>query len=355
MVWIRIQNAYFNFESLKLKSSETGISKALAILKILLIVGFIWNNTLLGASVNLVGKGIKAGANKAAEYNSEEAKQLREHKKEEKAEERKIAEVEEKRQAGLRKQKADNYREKGKPLTAYLVGINPTYLGIAAIIIGAALFIGGRKFGILFVGGISTLLVAFFGFIIKDFLKLDKTKGTIIILTLVVLSIGGTIGTYFYKKNNKNISSEMMEIANQIDSNQKAEETKVPEKINEIETAVASSNNTEGDKNSSNAPVSNGNNIVIGNWTGDFGKDQLTINIESIDESGNVKGYDEVKGNRRDLIGTINGSLFTLNEPGDDNWDGVFTFELTEGAITLKGEWKANNGKSTKQFVLNKN
>lgn len=32
-----------------------------------------WDKSLLGATVNLVGKGVKAGASKAAEYKSEEA------------------------------------------------------------------------------------------------------------------------------------------------------------------------------------------------------------------------------------------------------------------------------------------
>lgn len=40
-----------------------------------------WNKSALGATVNLIGRGVKAGANKASEYNSEEAQEAREMKK----------------------------------------------------------------------------------------------------------------------------------------------------------------------------------------------------------------------------------------------------------------------------------
>ncbi len=94
---------------------------------------------------------------------------------------------------------------------------------------------------------------------------------------------------------------------------------------------------------------------VLGLWNGKFGNDELKINIESIDANGAVKGYDEVKGNKRTLKGNKNENSFTLSEPGDDKWDGVFTFKYDPNGKTLTGEWKANNGKSSKQFTLTKN
>lgn len=90
----------------------------------------------------------------------------------------------------------------------------------------------------------------------------------------------------------------------------------------------------------------------IGEWNGAFGKDKLTINIESVDERGNVVGYDEVKGNRRVLSGNLEGETFVLKEPGDDKWDGVFTFSIKDNRAA--GIWTANNGKSTKNFTLTK-
>lgn len=40
-----------------------------------------WDNSALGATINILGRGVKAGVNKAAEYNSEEAQEAREMKK----------------------------------------------------------------------------------------------------------------------------------------------------------------------------------------------------------------------------------------------------------------------------------
>ena len=78
------------------------------------------------------------------------------------------------------------------------------------------------------------------------------------------------------------------------------------------------------------------------------------FSVESIDATGVVKGQDEVKGNKRTLTGSRNENTFTLNEPGDDKWDGIFTFKYDPNAKTIAGEWKANNGKASKNFTLTK-
>lgn len=314
-----------------------------------------YNNSLLGGAVNLVGKGVKAGVNAGAnaieEYNSEEAKQARELKRQEQEEKRKIAEAEEKRKAGVRKEKADKLRENGKPLTAFLVQTNPTYLMLVGAIIVFALIIGGKKYGVFFVGGIITATVAFIGFVIKDFFKLENKKGLIITSILVALAIGGTIGTYYYKQSKSGISPELEAKLNQataVLNNQKNQ-------VNQPVTKEENSNVEEKSEQPISTTSENTSDNFIGNWSGDFGKDKLIINIESIDEAGNVKGYDEVKGNKRTLTGTKTENTFTLNEPGDDKWDGVFTFEFNQTTKTLSGVWKSNNGKSTKNFTLNKN
>lgn len=93
-----------------------------------------------------------------------------------------------------------------------------------------------------------------------------------------------------------------------------------------------------------------------GTWKGSFGKDELTIVIESIDANGVVKGYDEVKGNRRTLKGNLiesdNGNQLILNEPGDDKWDGEFKMNYDKSSEKLIGEWNSNNGKMKKEFNL---
>lgn len=92
----------------------------------------------------------------------------------------------------------------------------------------------------------------------------------------------------------------------------------------------------------------------IGDWKGAFGNDQLALTIETINADGSATGFDIVKGNRRPLAGTVTKDgedyNFELKEPGDDKWDGVFKFTISGG--TAKGNWTANNGKSTKQFTL---
>lgn len=93
-------------------------------------------------------------------------------------------------------------------------------------------------------------------------------------------------------------------------------------------------------------------NEIIGNWTGTFGNNKLLISIESINDDGTVTGYNMVKNNRRDLAGYKKGDDFELKEPGDDKWDGVFKFKLTDNQLI--GTWTANNGKSTKNFILTK-
>ena len=91
----------------------------------------------------------------------------------------------------------------------------------------------------------------------------------------------------------------------------------------------------------------------IGEWKGAFGNTTILLNIEEITEDNAVTGFNVVKNNRRDLIGIkIDGEEFELNEPGDDEWDGVFKFHI-EGNKAI-GSWSANNGKSTKQFTLTK-
>lgn len=97
---------------------------------------------------------------------------------------------------------------------------------------------------------------------------------------------------------------------------------------------------------------------LIGAWEGGFGDKQLVIVIDSID-SNIVVGYDKVGNNTRPLSGTFMDNdtcfSFVLNEPGDDDWDGVFRFNLDKVTSIINGKWDSNNGKIIdKVFTLKK-
>ncbi|SFN82984.1 hypothetical protein SAMN05428949_3597 [Chitinophaga sp. YR627] len=98
---------------------------------------------------------------------------------------------------------------------------------------------------------------------------------------------------------------------------------------------------------------------IMGTYKGDFGGSPIYITINYC--SGfKIAGYNTHKGLRRNLSGTItdNGSTYaiTLSEPGDHEFDGVFTMKMDTSLATASGSWKPTNTKSltTKTFVLEK-
>lgn len=120
--------------------------------------------------------------------------------------------------------------------------------------------------------------------------------------------------------------------------------------------------------------------VILGEWVGEMNEKKLTIVIEEISGIGLV-GYNILGSNKRNLKGTFKDGAFDqpcskayeaiLNEPGDDEWDGVFTtkfvgfedVEETETGMDCKGnlkgfeayvEWKSNNGKKTENVRLEK-
>lgn len=137
---------------------------------------------------------------------------------------------------------------------------------------------------------------------------------------------------------------------------------------NEKESLNIEESTTSDKKETEELPVnSNDQQILVGNltnalkgeWIGDFGGKELLISLNDVDLGLEITGYDEVKGNRRDLKGDItdNGNnMFTINlkEPGDDKWDGAFNIKYTDGENTMTGIWTANNGKAKKEFKLTK-
>jgi hypothetical protein len=165
----------------------------------------------------------------------------------------------------------------------------------------------------------------------------------------IVLVLVGLLGARIIYLRMKNKAPENIEVVTQ-----PTENTSPPAENNTLVTPTQENTTTE----STNVLQASTVNFE-GTWKGAFGKDELTIVIESIDANGVVKGYDEVKGNKRILKGTLieteNGNQITVTEPGDDKWDGEFIMTYDKSAEKLVGEWKANNGKSKKEFSLTRN
>ena len=121
--------------------------------------------------------------------------------------------------------------------------------------------------------------------------------------------------------------------------------------------------------------------FALGTWEGTMSKKKLTIVIEEVKKD-IVKGYNILGTNKRAIKGKIvsidrggecggNGyyCIATLKEPGDDKWDGVFVLNFSfcpeigedgeplnpnEKVSICSGTWKANNGKLSGDFMLNR-
>jgi hypothetical protein len=97
---------------------------------------------------------------------------------------------------------------------------------------------------------------------------------------------------------------------------------------------------------------------MIGAYSGSFGDNEIMLKIEKIDSKTlSVRGKNTVSGNTRPLEGTIeildNVCYFVLNEPGDDQYDGVFEFKIYKNSNTsLQGTWRSNDGTLTRDFRL---
>ncbi|MCB9232003.1 MAG: hypothetical protein H6581_10090 [Bacteroidia bacterium] len=112
--------------------------------------------------------------------------------------------------------------------------------------------------------------------------------------------------------------------------------------------------------------------VMLGTWKGEMGGKKLTVVIEKV-ENGHLSGYNQLDQNKRPLDGTYEDGTWdqpctrafeaTLNEPGDDKYDGVFQIKFVgyedegetadggleclgnlEGGEAL-GSWKSNDGK----------
>lgn len=95
---------------------------------------------------------------------------------------------------------------------------------------------------------------------------------------------------------------------------------------------------------------------LYGYYTGDFkaekykeGSDltytnRITISIDSVNDK-EVYGHSVVAGNKRPFSGVLEQMAdkfnVTVAEPGDDKYDGKFTFEINPAIQAIKGTWKS--------------
>lgn len=123
---------------------------------------------------------------------------------------------------------------------------------------------------------------------------------------------------------------------------------------NENVSANATGDAIKGGVTPSESPVIDD---ITGEWKGAFGKNQLSLVIQKMD-NGTTTGYNTVKNESRPLSGTYsmtNGDYqLVLAEPGDKEWDGKFTMTYNHTSKAITGSWKANNGKLTHDFILMK-
>ncbi|MCV9385846.1 YARHG domain-containing protein [Reichenbachiella ulvae] len=100
-------------------------------------------------------------------------------------------------------------------------------------------------------------------------------------------------------------------------------------------------------------------NPLFGYWVGAFGKNKINIAISDI-EGDSIYGHSVCAGNFRPIKGTIKSfsdSLFAIKmfEPGDDKYDGEFTFTIDLSDMSLSGSWAPyKNTVSAKNYQLEK-
>ncbi|MBC8172342.1 MAG: YARHG domain-containing protein [Chitinophagales bacterium] len=87
---------------------------------------------------------------------------------------------------------------------------------------------------------------------------------------------------------------------------------------------------------------------------------RITISIDSVKEK-TIYGHSIVAGNNRPFTGELkkneNGMTVIAKEPGDDKYDGVFTFTVSGDNLMISGTWSANDktlGVTKRIYELNR-
>lgn len=98
---------------------------------------------------------------------------------------------------------------------------------------------------------------------------------------------------------------------------------------------------------------------ILGTYKGDFSGNPIYITINYCSGS-KIAGYNTHKGLRRNINGTMkagnNGWILSLSEPGDHEFDGVFSLTIDTALNKMTGTWAPSNDKSLakKQLSLTK-
>jgi hypothetical protein len=95
-----------------------------------------------------------------------------------------------------------------------------------------------------------------------------------------------------------------------------------------------------------------------GLYTGDFGDGFINVVLTYVNDKKAI-GYNVHKGLQRNISGSVvqNAESFelTLNEPGDNKFDGIFTLIISKKDGSVNATWKANDPKiKSKTFKLKK-
>ena len=96
-----------------------------------------------------------------------------------------------------------------------------------------------------------------------------------------------------------------------------------------------------------------------GTYSGSFGDGYMTLVLNYVNGK-NASGFNIHKGNRRNINGELQpaaaGYQFTMKEPGDNPYDGIFTFTIDTVNFTISGQWDPFDSSKTKarSFTLQK-
>ncbi|NQY07326.1 MAG: YARHG domain-containing protein [Flavobacteriaceae bacterium] len=134
---------------------------------------------------------------------------------------------------------------------------------------------------------------------------------------------------------------------------------------NDLE-AVANMLDTQAEMENSGFEIKN----LLGSYVGMFVADdfkygekasfqnKINITIDSLTNQ-TIYGHSIVAGNSRPFEGTINLETLkaSVKEPGDDKYDGVFEFTISNNEKSLEGTWLANDKKlkvTKRKYILSK-
>lgn len=137
-------------------------------------------------------------------------------------------------------------------------------------------------------------------------------------------------------------------------------EKKDDQPLHPIDTAAIDEGKLALNEKTNNNLTQTSGDLVFNIYVGDFVADKvdekkapmylnrITVSLDSI-KNDILFGYSVVAGNKRPFKGNVSkkeeGYVAEVKEPGDNKYDGVFTFTLSLKDHVLRGEWTANNPK----------